>query len=90
MLKNVNRATFVGEIAGGNPHYTTAWIMPTLILPNTKIKATLPVVGMETANNFPNDKEGIKPDFFVKNNIAAEPQGEDAAMQFMLYRIQHE
>lgn len=90
MLKNVNRGTFIGEIAGGNPHHNTAWIMPWLVLPNTKIEAILPVVGMQTVNNFPNDKQGMKPDFFVENNIEAELEGKDAAMQFLLHRIQQE
>ena len=87
MLRNVNRGVFIGEIAGGSPHHVTAWIMPSLILPNTHIEAIIPIVSMTTKNNFPDDGLGIPPDFFIKNSIEDVLKRKDAVMEFTINQI---
>ena len=90
MLKNIDRGIFIGEVAGGSPHRTTAWIMPSLILPNTKIEAILPLAHSITKNNFPDDGLGIPPDFFVKNSIADVLAKRDLVLEFTLKKIQND
>lgn len=87
MLKNINRGIFIGEIAGGSPHQVTSWLMPSLILPNTRIEAIIPLVHTKTTNNYPDTGLGIVPDFFIKNSINEVLQGKDAVMDFTLKKI---
>lgn len=84
MLKNINRGVFIGETAGGSPHRVTSWLMPVLVLPNTKIEAIIPLVHTETQLNYQDDGLGISPHFFVKNSIQEAIQGKDSVMQFTL------
>lgn len=87
MLKSINRGVFIGEIAGGSPHHATAWLMPSLILPNSRIEAIIPLVSMKTVNKFLDDGLGITPDFFVKNNIEEELEKKDVVLDFTLKKI---
>ena len=84
MLKATNRGTSIGETAGGNPHQVTAWIMPVLVLPHSKIEAIIPIVCMKTKHPFPNDGLGIIPDYFVKPTIEEVLQNKDAVMKTTL------
>lgn len=87
MLKNINRGVFIGEIAGGSPHQVTAWLMPSLILPNTRIEAIIPLVCTKITNNYPDSGLGIVPDFFIRNSINEVLQGKDSVMEFTLKKI---
>jgi len=62
-------------------------LMPSLILPNTRIEAIIPLAHSKTINNFPDDGLGIAPDFFVKNSIEDVLEGKDAALKFTLELI---
>ena len=87
MLKNIDRGIFIGETAGGSPHQVTARFMPTLILPNTKIKANIPLVHSKSKMKFEDNGKGVAPHFFIKNTIKEEMKNEDAVMNFTLKQI---
>jgi len=90
MLRNSNRGIFIGEVAGGSPHQAAAWLMPELVLPNTKVKIKTPLVQMESELNFEDKKDGVHPDFYVKNSIQDVINKRDAVMEFTLNKIKNQ
>ncbi len=89
MLKNDDRGIFIGETAGGSPHQTTSWIMPSLILPHSKIEAIVPLVHMKSKMKYEDTKDGIAPHHFVKNSIEDMINKRDAVMEFTLEQIRN-
>ena len=84
MLKSSNIGTTIGQTPGGNPHQVTAWIMPTLQLPNTKIKVVIPIVKSKSSLSFKENLFGMQPDIIIQNTFHDASSGKDAAMQFAL------
>ena len=82
IIKDYNLATFIGEEAGGNPVSNTSGVMLPLVLPNTNIRAILPVVQFVMALKMENTGYGVQPDHVVKNTIWDKLEGRDAAMDF--------
>ncbi len=87
IIKGYDRATFIGEEAGGNPITNTSGSMLPLILPNTQIKAIIPIVQFVMAVDLDNDGHGVPPDHVVRNSIEDELKGRDAAMEYTLELI---
>ena len=88
MLKNDKRGIFIGETAGGSPHQVTAGMMPSLILPHSKIEAIVPLVCFKSTMKFEDTKDGVAPDHFVRNSIEDVIAGKDAVMEFALELIE--
>lgn len=84
ILKEYNRATFIGEETGGNPVTNTSGYMETLVLPNTKIQAVISLVAFDMAVKFENDGYGLKPDHEVRNSFDDELEGRDAVMDYAI------
>lgn len=82
ILKNYNRGIFIGEEPGGNPITNTSGVMLPLVLPNTQVRAILPVVQFVMAVDLENTGHGVQPDHFVKNSIEDVLNGRDAVMDF--------
>lgn len=87
ILKNYNIGTFIGEEPGGNPISNTSGVMLPLLLPNTKIRAILPVVQFLMAVDFENTGKGITPDHYVKNSFQDQLDGKDRVMEYTLNLI---
>ncbi len=84
ILKEHDRVTFIGEETGGNPNQNTSGMMLQLTLPESQIRAIIPVVVFEMNVNFPNERRGIIPDIPLRNSIEDQINGFDRVMDFAL------
>jgi C-terminal processing protease CtpA/Prc len=68
-LKDIN-AAFYGEESGGTANGNNAMLMYSLVLPNSKIRVSIPYYRIETKNpeNYPLGR-GVLPDFELKSSI---------------------
>lgn len=82
ILKEHNRAIFIGEELGGNPNQNTSGAMLVLNLPHSKVRAVVPVVVFEMNVTFENSGRGVIPDYPIRNSIEDEISGKDAVMKF--------
>ncbi len=82
IIKEHDRAIFIGEEPGGNPNQNTSGAMLILNLPHSKLRAVVPVVVFEMNVSFENSGRGVIPDYPIKNSIQDEINGRDAVMDF--------
>ena len=82
ILKEHDRVTFVGQEPGGNPNQNTSGAMLILNLPNSGLRAVVPVVVFEMNVTFENTGRGVIPDYEIKNSISDEISGVDAVLRF--------
>lgn len=64
-LQAQGRVTVVGRETGGGRNGCTAWIIPYLTLPETKVRVRFPLFRIETAVDAPNQGRGVLPDHEV-------------------------
>jgi hypothetical protein len=57
--------TVIGEETGGGAYGNSAWEIPTVVLPNTRIRLKIPLFRMVMDKNLPNNGRGIFPDVEV-------------------------
>lgn len=86
-LKNINRAVFIGEEAGGNPVIFTGGQRLSIDLPHTHIKGFIPISLNEMNVTLKNTGHGVLPDYEVKPDITDILQEKDKAMEFALRLI---
>ena len=86
-LKGSGRATFVGEETGGAYNGTVAGQMPTVELPNSKVKIRVGL--MKIAAHFKTDEEGhgIRPDIEIISTLEDKISGNDPEMNWILENI---
>lgn len=86
-LKGSGRATFVGEETGGAFNGTVAGQMPTVELPNSKVKIRVGL--MKIAAHFKTDEEGhgIRPDIEIIPTLEDKISGNDPEMNWILENI---
>lgn len=84
IIKNYDRAIFIGEETGGNPSMNVSGLNPALILPNTKVRAFMSLWQWDMAVDLENRDRGLIPDYPVRNSIEDEIKGRDAVMEFTL------
>jgi len=79
-LKDMGRAVFVGEKAGGSAEGPTAGVLFTLTLPESGIKTRVPAI--RYFNNITSFEEGlsISPDIYAPLTIKAFREGRDPAL----------
>lgn len=81
------KAVFVGEECGAGYYGNTSGFMPTLTLPNTKIRVRIPMLRYTMAvSDYPLDR-GIIPDYPVSPTIQDLIEDRDAVMAFTLKLI---
>jgi hypothetical protein len=68
-LQAQGRATVVGRETGGGRNGCTAWIIPYLKLPETKVRIRFPLFRIETAVDSPNEGHGVRPDYEVQATL---------------------
>jgi C-terminal processing protease CtpA/Prc len=64
-VKGQPGVTVIGEETGGGAYGNSAWEIPTVVLPNTRIRLKLPLFRMVMDKNGPNNGRGIFPDVEV-------------------------
>jgi C-terminal processing protease CtpA/Prc len=69
-LQAQGRATVVGRETGGGRNGCTAWIIPYLTLPETRVRVRFPLFRIETAVDAPNEGRGVLPDHEVHATLS--------------------
>ena len=80
-LKEQKNVTVVGEETGGGAYGNSAMHLPTIILPNTGIRVTLPLYRLVLDANRPRNGRGIFPDVEVKPSSYYIRKGVDAKLE---------
>ncbi|MBS1566578.1 MAG: peptidase S41, partial [Bacteroidetes bacterium] len=70
-VKGQKNVTVVGEETGGGAYGNTAWFIPDVTLPNTRVRFRLPKFHMVMNRNYIKDGHGIIPDVVVKPSVDA-------------------
>ena len=84
------KAVFIGEECGSGYYGNTSGFMPTLTLPNTKIRIRIPMIRYTMAvSGYPRDR-GIIPDHPVSPTIDDLLNGRDTVMEFTIDLIQND
>jgi len=90
IIKNFNRAIFIGEEAGGNPYQNTSGLTQTMELPNSKIRVAMPFWVWIMNVDFKNDGHGVIPDHIVRPSIQDMIDKKDRVMIYTLDLIKNE
>lgn len=90
IIKNHNRATFIGEEPGGNPNRNTSGFQSMLVLPNSKIRIFMPFWLWEMNVDFENTGHGVLPDHPIRPTIKELIEGKDVVMEFTLDLIKND
>lgn len=86
-LKGKKNATIVGEESGGTAYGNSAFLIPTLVLPNSKISVSIPLYRMVMDANWPKDGKGVLPDIAVAASPRSIRLGNDPKMDTVLSTI---
>jgi len=76
-LKGQKNITLVGEETGGGYYGNTAWMIPEVTLPNTRLRFRLPKFRLVVNKNLTKDGHGVMPDVLVLPTTAAIQKGID-------------
>lgn len=87
VLKQHNRATFIGEETGGNPYQNTAGLAFTLVLPNSQLNVIIPTTLFRINIDLKNDGRGMIPDYEVSPGIQDILKNRDVVKEFALELI---
>ncbi|MEX6688761.1 S41 family peptidase [Danxiaibacter flavus] len=86
-LKGQNNITVVGEETGGGSYGNSAVYLPTLVLPNSKLRVTFPLYRVVIDHSKEKAGRGIIPDVLIPPSSLAIQQGVDIKMQAILQMI---
>lgn len=76
-LKGQKNVTIVGEESGGCSYGNSAMFLPTIILPNTKLRVVLPLYRLVIDSSRQQNGRGVLPDIVVPPSSIAIKQGKD-------------
>lgn len=83
------KAVFVGEECGAGYYGNTSGLMPTLILPHTKLRVRIPMVRYHMAvSGYDHPDRGIFPDYPFTRTIEDHLNGKDTEMDYVLDLIE--
>jgi len=86
-LKNLNRAVFIGEEAGGNPVIFTGGVSLPVDLPHTRVTGTIPTQQVEMMVSIKNSGHGVIPDHNITPKIDEILRQKDVEMELALKLI---
>ena len=86
-LKGTKRATFVGEETGGAYNGTVAGLYKTYELPNTKVKANIGMLHIDSKYKIEPDGYGIKPDIEIVPTYKDRLNNRDPELEWILKDI---
>jgi C-terminal processing protease CtpA/Prc len=89
-LKNIDRAIFIGEEAGGNPVMFTGGGSLPVDLNHTRITGAIPLQLVEMNVSLKNTGHGVMPDYEIRPTIVDILQGSDVELDYALELIQNE
>jgi len=90
MMHFHKRAVFIGEECGAGYYGNTSGVMPTLTLPNTKIRIRIPMVRYVMAvSDYRYPDRGIIPDYPFQRTIEDYLNNRDSEMEFVLNLIKN-
>ena len=84
---NQDNVTAVGEETGGGAYGNTAWLIPDVRLPETKVEFRLPLFRLVMDKNYPKTGRGIQPEVLVKPTVSAIRKNEDYKLNKVLEMI---
>lgn len=87
-LKGDNRAVFVGEETGGAYNGTVAGQYKTYTLPNTKVRARIGLMHIDSKHKTTPDGYGIKPDVSITLTYQDRLDHRDSELEWVLNRIE--
>ncbi len=87
-LDGTNRATFIGEETGGAYNGTVAGLFKIYELPNTKVKARIGLMHMDTKYKMDKDGYGIKPDVEILPTYQDRLNNSDPELEWVLKDIE--
>jgi Peptidase family S41 len=82
-LKGQSNVKVVGEETGGGAYGNTAWFIPDVTLPNTRVRFRLPRFRMVMNKDYPKNGRGIIPDIEVKPSSDAIKNGYDVKLEYI-------
>lgn len=88
ILKQYDRATFIGEEAGGSPHLNTSGTLLLMELPNTQVRMVMPFWSFEMNVDFGKKGYGVMPDYPIRPSIQDMLTEKDTVMNYTLDLIQ--
>ena len=71
----------VGEETGGGAYGNTAWLIPDVVLPETRVRFRLPLFRLVIDKNIPKNGRGVQPEIEVKPTAEAIRNGVDFKME---------
>lgn len=80
-LKGQKNVTIVGEESGGGYYGNTAMFLPTVILPNSKLRVILPLYRLVIDSSRQKNGRGVLPDIMIEPNSAAIKAGKDLKIE---------
>lgn len=86
-VKPQDNVTVVGEETGGGAYGNSAWLIPDVTLPNTKVRFRLPRFRLVIDKNIPHDGLGVQPEIFVGPSSKAIKRGSDYKLEAALRLI---
>ncbi|MBC8034438.1 MAG: peptidase S41 [Chitinophagaceae bacterium] len=82
-IKGMPNVKIIGEETGGGSYGNTAWQIPDVTLPHTKIRFRLPLFRFVQNSNNPKTGRGIYPDMEVKPTVESIFKGYDVKLEFI-------
>jgi hypothetical protein len=79
--------TIVGEETGGGAYGNSAWLIPEVTLPRTKVRFRLPLFRLVIDKDLPKDGRGVMPEVESKPTSEAIRKGRDYKMDTVLELI---
>ncbi len=86
-LRSKLKCNLIGDESGGGATGTYAMIIPTLTLPNTKMRVYLPLYRINHENNQLAGR-GLLPDFYLFPNIGKKIKGIDSELDYLSKNLQ--
>ncbi len=86
-VRNQGNVTIVGEETGGGAYGNTAWLIPDVTLPNTRVKFRLPLFRLVIDKNIPKNGKGVQPKVEVRPTVDAIRHGVDYKMDKVMELI---
>lgn len=80
-LKGQKNVKIVGEETGGGAYGNTAWLLPELTLPNTKLRVTIPKFRFVMRKELVREGRGVIPDVYAAPTINDIRSGVDAKIE---------
>lgn len=76
-LREQENVTIIGEETGGAAYGNSAWLIPYVTLPHSKVRFRLPLFRLVTHPLKPKDGKGVQPEIFVGPSVEAIRNGLD-------------